>query len=160
MCWSDWYLEPQRSPVKEIQHFNTELHRQLLTNPGVLHNRGIPIIVRVGPDSGKPPGISEAARLKFDASGETTAICVSSPKQFDFCWLSEGRSESGLAPAGETTRALSTIAVGAEEEYRATSAAQANPLPKNHFARNSHAPQKIHRSSMCRPRVLVKACSF
>jgi hypothetical protein len=47
--------------------------------------------------------------------------------------------EAGLTAAGEAAIALSAITVGTEEKDRAAFAAQAKPLPENHFAMNRHA---------------------
>lgn len=48
-------------------------------------------------------------------------------------------AEPGLHAAGQAAIALSTITVLADPEHRMASAAAANPLPENHFARNVHA---------------------
>jgi hypothetical protein len=48
--------------------------------------------------------------------------------------------ESSFHAAGGAAIALSAITVLADPEHRVASAAAANPLPENHFARNGHAP--------------------
>jgi hypothetical protein len=45
----------------------------------------------------------------------------------------------GLLAAGEAAIALSPIAIRTEKEHGAACAAQAKPLPENHFAMNRHA---------------------
>jgi hypothetical protein len=47
--------------------------------------------------------------------------------------------EPGLIAAGQAAIALSAITTRTEKKQRATIAAQANPPPENHFARNRHA---------------------
>ena len=46
---------------------------------------------------------------------------------------------AGLLAAVEAAVALSAITVGTNEEYGVARAAQANPLPENHFAMHRHA---------------------
>jgi len=45
----------------------------------------------------------------------------------------------GLIAAREAAVALAAITAGTKKKERATFAAQAKPLPKNHFAKNRHA---------------------
>ena len=48
-------------------------------------------------------------------------------------------AKSRLAPACQAAIALSAITLRTEKEGCAAIAAQANPKPQNHFARNRHA---------------------